>query len=368
MHIIKLATVFSGIGSIEFAFKKLKIKNKIVFACDNGERELNVSVDALYKEFEHKNNDYRNRIVTELYSKTGKYNYVKDSYFANYNISEKKWYEDIRFIDGNEFKEKVDLFVGGSPCQSFSISGKRLGLEDARGTLFYEFARLVQEIKPKVFIYENVPGMLNHDNGQTFKIITSIFDELGYNWQYKKLVATDFDIPQNRTRLYIVGFRKDLNITNFDFPIGSRTNLTVNDFLEDREHDVDHKYFHGEKGFKWVTSEKSLKKRVSINSKIARTETANQQFNWCGDMIFYPLNQQKWALNDKNVFVGSYKGTRGVCRKLTPRECLRLMGYTDDFNIVVKDTVMYRQAGNSIVVNVMEAILKKIIETGVFGK
>ena len=364
MQSIKLATVFSGIGSVEFALRKLNINHKIVFACDNGERELNVCTNDLLTEFLNKNNKYRKRIVDELYSKTGKYNYVKDTYFANYKIKENNWFEDIRFIDGTEFADKVDLFVGGSPCQSFSISGKRLGLEDARGTLFYDFARLVKEIQPKVFIYENVPGMLNHDNGRTFEIITSIFDELGYNWQFKKLVATDFEIPQNRTRLYIVGFKKGSFKREFSFPVGEKTNLTVSDFLESEP--INHKYFHGEKGFKWVTSEKSLKKRVSINSKIARTETANQQFNWCGDMIFYPIDKQKWALKDDNVYVGTFNNVKGVCRKLTPRECLRLMGYTDDFKIVVKDTVMYRQAGNSIVVNVMEAIIKEILKTGVF--
>ena len=180
------------------------------------------------------------------------------------------------------------------------------------------------------------------------------------------MIAKDYGIPQNRARVYVVGFRKDLGINNFSFPKGFKLTTEVKDFLEDSTGEVDHKYFHGEKGFKWVTSEKSLKKRVSINSKIARTQTANQQFNWCGDMIFYPIEKQQWALNDPKVYVGEFKGVRGVCRKLTPRECLRLMGYSDEFIIKVEDNVMYRQCGNSIVVNVMEEIVKELIKTGVF--
>ncbi|MDY5649729.1 MAG: DNA cytosine methyltransferase [Candidatus Enterosoma sp.] len=361
MKKINVATVFSGIGSIEHALKKQKIKSTIIFACDNGERELKLNKNEINELLLNSNN--RESIVEELYEKTGKHNYVKDTYLANYDLSHGEWFEDIRFIDGKKYEGKVDLFVGGSPCQSFSISGKRAGLEDTRGTLFYDYARMVNEIKPKVFIYENVPGMLSHDNGNTWKVISDVFDSLGYEWSATSLLASYFDIPQNRRRLYVVGFRKDLNCKKFEFPKGHKTKKVVADYLDA---DIDKSYFHGEKGFKWVTSEKSLKKRVSINSTISRTQTANQQFNWCGDMRFYPIEEQMWALEDNRVYVGEYKGVKGVCRKLTPRECLRLMGYSDDFKIVVPDNVMYRQCGNSIVVNVMEAILKQIVKTGVF--
>ena len=366
MRELKIATVFSGIGSIEHALKQLNVKHKIIFACDNGEREIKQNYDEIITFC--KNNNFSltqiNEYVKKLYINTKKINYVKESYMANYVLNEKDWYEDIRFIDGKQYANKnIDLFVGGSPCQSFSISGKRAGLNDARGTLFYDFARMVDELQPKVFIYENVPGLLNHDNGNTFRIITEIFDSLGYNWQYQKLNSKDYGIPQNRTRVFVVGFRKDLVVKKFKFPLKIKLKATVKDFLEKNP---DHSYFLGEKGFKWCTSEKSLKKRVSINKDIARTEAANQQFNWCGDKVFYPIEEQKWALNDKNVYVGRFNNVSGVLRKLTPRECLRLMGYDDSFKIVVNDQQIYRQSGNSIVVNCMKAILEEIFATEVY--
>ena len=116
---IKVATLFSGIGAIEHSLKRLNLRHEIIFAGD---------ID--------KN--------------------CKASYFNNYDISDENWHEDVTIFNAKKYKNKVDLLVGGSPCQAFSMVGKRLGLEDTRGTLFYEFARIVDECKPKVFIYENV--------------------------------------------------------------------------------------------------------------------------------------------------------------------------------------------------------------------
>ncbi len=358
---LKMATVFSGIGSPEWALKRAGIDYKIVFACDNGERELKETKEEISKAMEGLLDKEKKYFIDNLYDKTGKQNFMQQSYLANYEINDDDFYQDIRFLDGKKYKNQVDLFIGGSPCQSFSISGKRLGFEDTRGTLFYEFARLVNEIQPKVFIYENVPGMLSHDNGNTWKVISSVFDQLGYKWKLFKLCAKDYGIPQNRTRIYVVAFRNNLNILPPNDIPKQVLKKKVKDFLEKK---VDYSYYHGEKGFKWITKPLSLKKRVSINSDIARTQAANQQFNWCGDMIFEKYDAKKNY--PSNVFIGEYKGQKGVARKLTPRECLRLMGYDDDFKIVVPDQQMYRQSGNSIVVNVLEAIIKEILRKGVF--
>ncbi|MBE6114487.1 MAG: DNA cytosine methyltransferase [Erysipelotrichaceae bacterium] len=363
MKKLKIATVFSGIGAFEHALDKKKIPYEVMFACDNGERELEYTQEQINEIIANNelSSEQIKTLIDELYLKTDRVNYVEKTYKANYEINPQDYYQDIRFLNGAKYKNKVDIFVGGSPCQSFSISGKRLGLEDARGTLFYEYARLVQEIHPKVFIYENVPGMLSHDNGKTWEIISSIFESLGYEWKLFKLKATDFGIPQNRIRIFVLGFRKDQNIDLESVNISSIPLKTeLKDYLESN---VSELYYHGEKGFKWITKPLSLKKRVSINGKIARTQAANQQFNWCGDMIFESIGNR--VFSDK-IYKGYYNGEYGVARKLTPRECLRLMGFNDDFKIVVPDNKMYRQSGNSIVVNILEAIIDSIIETGVF--
>lgn len=353
---IRLATVFSGIGAPEQALLNLGCKLEIVFACDNGERELAQSSDQIKEMISKMTKKDAKKYINNLYNQTGKHNYVKDAYFENYSISEERWYEDVRFLDGNPFKNKVDLFVGGSPCQSFSIIGKRKGLEDTRGTLFYDFARLIKEIQPKVFVYENVPGMLTHDGGETWETIKNVFETLNYSIHYKLLNSLDFGIPQDRNRLFVVGFKKEKNFS-FPQPIPLTTNMF--DFLERR---VNPKHYLGEKGFKFVTSPK-YRNRARINSKIIQTQKANQQFNWNGDFIFEPLDTLK---NKKAIlsraYVGQWKGQKGVIRQLSCRECMRLMGFPDTYEIVVPSTPAYRQAGNSIVVNVLEHLFKSIYE------
>ena len=366
---IRLATMFSGIGAIEFALKRLKLKTDIIFASDNDK-------------------------------------FVKQSYFANYKIDDKNWYDDVHDINGEKYQGKIDLLVGGSPCQSFSMVGKRRGLEDTRGTLFYEFARVVKESQPKVFIYENVKGLINHDKGKTFEIIKATFDELGYRYYYKVLNAKDYGMPQHRERIFVVGF-KDKSI-EFNFPETVELEHTMQDFLEDY---IDSKYYLKEKGVKFVTSSKNRKKRYTqINGEIAICQKANQQFNWHGDFIYEEQQEQEFSefIFDVNEVEEKYylsekiknyvlaSGTKnfktstktdlevarpllqsmhkmhragvdnyvthnkGRIRKLTPRECLRLMGFGDGFKQVVSDTQMYRQAGNSIVVDVLIALLKEM--------
>lgn len=348
----KLATAFSGIGAIEHALKRKKVNYEIVFACDND-------------------------------------SHVKESYFANYDIDESRWFDLVQNIDGKKFKGKVDLFVGGTPCQSFSMVGKRRGFEDVRGTLFYEFARLVKEIKPKAFIFENVKGLLSHDSGETWKVIEKIFKDLGYTYYAQVLNARNYGIPQNRERLFVVGFLKP---RSFKFPDPLPLDIKVQDLLEDQ---TDPKYYLRNKGINFVTNPKNItKKYTQINGKIALCQKANQQFNWHGDFIFEPSGKvdKKYFLSEKVAKYVLASGTKGFyskpevdlpiarpllatmakmhragvdnyitrggnIRKLTPRECLRLMGFDDTFKIVVSDTQAYKQAGNSIVVNVLMNVL-----------
>ena len=368
---IRIATAFSGIGAIEYALKQLKKEHAIVFACDNGERIIDKDREIIENEIKKMSDREAQDYIKKLYLETGKPNFMKESYFANYNICEEQWYEDIRFLNAKKYKNQIDLFVGGSPCQSFSVNGKRYGLKDIRGTLFYEFARIIEESQPKAFIYENVKGMLTHDNGNTWKIVKSIFEKLNYNICIQQkdgkenpiLNAKDYGIPQNRERLFIVGFRKDLKIKTFEFPKKKKLTKTIFDFLDEN---VDSKYYLGQKGFEFVTSHPS---RAQVSEPIMRTQKANQQFNWNGDFIFEPLYkvEQNQEIMQR-AHVSEWKGQRGVIRQITPRECLRLMGFKDDFKIVMNDTNMYRQSGNSIVVNVLMELVKSIEKAGVWDK
>ena len=362
---INVGTVFSGIGAVEHALDLLGIDHRVIFACDNGERKLKTEYKDIVKNTQNMTNEDRNKYISEIYDKEAGVNYVEQSYKANYTIENDAYFQDVKLLDGNEFKGKIDLFVGGSPCQSFSIMGKRGGLEEARGTLFYEYARLVKEVEPKVFIYENVTGMLNHDNGHTWKVISNIFDTLGYVWKYWVLNAKDFGLPQNRRRIFVVGFKKEYSNLFEKIMEPQKIKLT-HDMSALLDKKVDNKYYLPEKGFKRAIDPKQ-KKHVALNGKIARCQVACQQYNWFGDMRFESEIPNRIE-NDNRIYKGEYNGERGVARCLSPRECLRLMGFSDSFKIVVPDTQMYRQVGNSIAVNVMMEVVKRINLTGIFDK
>lgn len=360
MKSINIGTVFSGIGAPEQALIKMGFQPNILFACDNGEIEIPQSVEEINTKIRNMELDKTNEFVKGLYKATKKTNYVKQSYFANYDIQEKDWYEDIRFLDGSIYKNKIDLLVGGSPCQSFSIIGKRAGLEDVRGTLFYDYARLIKQIGPKAFVYENVPGMLVHDHGNTWKVIHSVFESLGYMISYSVLNAKDYGIPQDRKRLFVVGLKRK-NI-EFSFPEKIPLQTEMKDYLEK---DIEARHYLGKKGFEFVTNPK-YRNRARVNSKIIQTEKANQQFNWNGDFVFEPLSSIEKRKNKAAIlnraYISNWNGQQGAIRQLTHRECLRLMGFSDTFKIVVPNVPAYRQAGNSIVVNVLEALFGQIFK------
>lgn len=346
---IRLATSFSGIGAIEYAFKRLGLKSKIIFAGD---------ID--------KN--------------------CKKSYFANYEIEEEQWHIDIRDFDASPYKGKVDIFVGGAPCQAFSIVGEQRGFEDTRGTLFREFARIVKECQPKVFIFENVQGLFKHDNGRTWQVIYNTFcDYCGYDVHYQLLNARDYGIPQTRERLYCVGFKKE---TKFKYPAPIPLPYRMYDFLEDYSEcdffnkDKNVKFLAGNKERSKLLSEGKVKEEFNdfifkvdqiadkyyLSEKVAKyvlcpgTKTFKTPIKTDLD-IARPLLQSMHKMHragvDNYVTYNKEKGIDGL-RKLTPRECLRLMGFKDDFKIVVSDTSMYMEAGNSIVVDVLIALLKQM--------
>ena len=185
---LKLGTVFSGIGAVEHALERLNIPYEIQFACDNGERKLKAKYEEIEEITKGMNNSERNAYITQLYNQTG-VNYVEQTYKANFQIPDERFFQDAKLLDGTEFCGNVDLFVGGSPCQSFSVMGKRKGLEEARGTLFYEYARLVQEVQPTLaedkgrqekkaelidFLHEQTTEFEEFDDGLVRRLIEQI--------------------------------------------------------------------------------------------------------------------------------------------------------------------------------------------------
>ena len=358
---LRVGTLFSGIGAFEEALKQLHIQHEIVFACDNGERYLKKTFDEIMAETPGMTQAEREEYVNQLYEKTGKINWVKKSYFANYDITEDRWHEDVRFMDGTQYRGQVDILVGGSPCQSFSTYGKKRGLEDTRGTLFYDYARMIQEVQPKIFIYENVRGLLCHDKGKTWKVINEVFDSLDYDIGNPQVLnAENYGLPQMRKRLFVIGIKRGIGALPFNYPLPIPLTRKSTDYLE---RDVPIEYYLPEKGFKWTTDVSRNQNKSRINRDIIGCQTAVQQYNWSGD---FRLETPKQEHRDSNyVYVGKYNGKDAVVRKLMPIECLRLMGF-ENFNIVVEDQIAYRQAGNSIAVPVLKAIIKSIAASAGF--
>lgn len=358
---IKVATVFSGIGSFEYSLKKLGIDHEISFACDNGGVILDLDYEKEYKKVAgFKTYKQKKEYVDSLYEKSRKTNFVKQSYLANHPIHDDLFFQDIRLLDGKDFEDQIDIFVGGSPCQSFSSVGFQHGLEDARGTLFYDYARLVKEIRPRAFIFENVYGLYKHDKGNTWKVIKEIFDSLGYHYNSYILNSRDFGIPQNRKRLFVIGFKDSSSFSKFEQPETKELKLKMHDILESNVKDGDLIDFDN------FNSSKSI-----VDSKYFLTPKLEAYVMNSGTKTFYTkpvidLDIARTVLstmgNRHRAGVDNYVTEQGKIRMLTEREAFRLMGYCDDFKIVVSRAQAYKQAGNSIVVSIFDAINKNLIE------
>ena len=414
---MKLATVFSGIGAIEQALHRMGVDYKIVFACDNGDVELNLlegeeledyiklkklrSKKQLKKESDIKRLDelgkkenqiaedirtqiqsMRNKIdkksfVDDLYkTRSRQTNFVKKAYLANYGhlLNLDDFHLDIRFLDATAYSNaNIDLLVGGSPCQAFSAVGAQYGLSDTRGTLFYEFARVVKETQPRVFIYENVRGLTTHDNGHTWEVMRSVFEhDLNYRISEPKILnASDYGIPQSRRRVFVVGIREDIKCADFVYPEPVPLKYTMQDFLEDNCA-YGHFTYNPENG-------ELIIERVpgKPDDKFTLT-TAVQKYVLAGGTGNYKTSKEtdlpvartlmKMMTQHHRAGVDNYitvKKEPLVLRQLSDREALRLMGFPDDFKIAVSSMQTLRQAGNSIVVDVLIAIIKEIIKTGV---
>lgn len=371
---LKIGTDCTGIGSPEQALKNLNVEHIVSFACERDK-------------------------------------YARKTYLENHSCE--IMFEDVTTRNNDE-APVVDIYFAGFPCQAFSTAGNSLGFEDIRGTIFFNCADYIRKKKPKVFVLENVPGLLYHEKkdkkqkfGKTFSTILNVLgstvngqmkmnlysDHLNYSIYWTTLNSQDFDVPQNRERVFIVGFREDV-AHSFSFPKSVRTKKRLIDILEP---EVDKKYFITEKmmrGFIY-RREAAIKKgngfgfNLTDQNEITKTITAGyyRSGKEClirsktvagyekavhGDCINIG-RAMKTKVTGRGV-VGKNKSLtittsadmgvllQGDIRRLTPRECFRLQGFPDSFKFVVSELQLYKQAGNSITVNVIQEVINNIIK------
>jgi len=267
------------------------------------------------------------------------------TYHANFGDTP---HGDITEIDEKDVPDH-DILVGGFPCQAFSQAGRKLGFEDTRGTLFFDVARIIKEKRPKAFLLENVKNLVSHDKGRTFAVIINTLIEMDYLVDYSLFKAREFGVPQNRERIYIVGFdkRQVANPENFEMPVPPKTPVNVGKILEktvDEKYTISDKLWQGHQRRKEEHKEKGNGFGYSIfNAESEYTNTISARYYKDGSEI---LIEQA----GKNP------------RKITPREASRLQGFPDNYIIPVSDTQSYKQFGNSVSVPVVQAIAEKILE------
>lgn len=278
-------------------------------------------------------------------------------YFKNFGVLPDG---DITKIKASEIPEH-NIICGGFPCQAFSISGKRKGFEDTRGTLFFDILRIADYHKPKILFLENVKNFAKHDDGNTLKTVISSLNEIGYDVFYKVLNASNFGLPQNRERIYFIAFRNDLEIENFQFPKNSNINISLNDVLEINPNDAKIIDRNDIDIYKDLDSENLFEDDLIFNRpmQIGKVNKGGQ-----GERIYDPRGHAI-TLSAFGGGVGSKTGLykiNGKIRKLSPRECARLQGFPDTFNLDDSQSQSYKQFGNSVAINVLQNILIKIAD------
>ena len=412
---IRVGTLFSGVGAPEMALRLEGIEHEVVFAAE---------IDK----------------------------YARRTYEANFGVPSDAWYKDVRDVRD---ADPVDLLVGGPPCQAFSVAGTRRGLDDPRGKMLFEFIRILEELQPRTFIFENVPGLLSMDKGGVWRLLMDLFKDTGYAVHSRYLNAKHYGVPQNRRRIFAVGFRTD-GMMAFTFPDRVPLEIHMGDLLEDV---VPGRYKLSEKGKayvlaerpdyngagggidleiahavnstlgkhhrsgvdnyysgklvdeKFVLAEKSTRLagrlRTAVNPQVSPTITAegSRHVSYNGTTVVtdprgtpLELVDEKYVLNpgptktavskqdgwgseaelNRDVACSQLAGqfTREVrgglvnyvsdprkmgIRRLTPRECFRLQGFPDSFKIPVSDAQAYRQAGNSMCVAVVRGVLRSVM-------
>ena len=263
---------------------------------------------------------------------------AQKTYHANFDEIP---YGDITTIEPEDIPS-FDMVLAGFPCQPFSQAGKKLGLTDTRGTLFFDIAKIVEKHKPTVVFLENVKRFKSHDGGRTFETIKGILEDLGYEIYAQVLNAKHFGVPQNRERIYIIGF---LGKTKFEFPKPLEQKTRLGDILEKK---VDPKYTISDK--LWAGHQRRKKEHQEKGNGFGYTMfNENSEYTSTISARYY---------KDGSEILLEQKGKNP--RKLTPREAARLQGFPDDFAIPVSDNQAYKQFGNSVAVPVIKALAKEI--------
>ena len=362
MRKIMVGSDFSGIGAFDQALMRLGIDYETVFSCDMDK-------------------------------------YARKSYVANYGEPQ---YYPVNVYDRIIPIEPLDIYMTSPPCQSFSFAGKRKGEEDKRGVLFYNSHEFIKTNNPRYFIFENVKGLLSDDNGKTFQrwcdflggksvngnpVIFPHEESVPYHIYYAVLNAKNYGIPQNRERVFIICIRDDLD-NKFSFPKPFELKKRLKDVLESN---VDEKYYLSEKMvsvLKHHNNNATHKENPNISAcihagyfKMGGRDQQYLQVNSATSKVKFQLPVENWirgGLQQNQPFqtngispcLTSAMGMGGgqtpihnydyLIRKLTPRECLRLMDFPDSFEMVVSDSQLYKQAGNSICVGVLAAIINNI--------
>lgn len=376
MEKIKVLSLFSGIGAFEKAISNLRIEADLI-----GFSEID--------------------------------KYAVKSYCKIHNISENKNLGDITKIEIKKLPRFIDLITHGSPCQDFSIAGKQAGAEKGSGTrssLMWNTIDIVKWCLPKYVIWENVKNLLSKKHKHNFDSYIEIMDQLGYNNYFQVLNAKDYGVPQNRERIYTISIRKDIDNSKFEFPSKQDLKTKLKDFLEDKveekyylSYEIVSKFFANKKTLntnvignlnmdKWQDSMKRIydidtyspaintmqggnlePKILELKSKCKRLKSLVEKTSFEeGKVLNMDLYNQTTNENISQCLTEPHHNSQRLfdgyrIRKLTPKECWRLMGFSDeDFekarSVPTSNTQLYKQAGNSIVVNVLEKIFKNLFK------
>ena len=298
---IKFIDLFCGIGGFRIAFEE---------ACEE------------------------NQIQAECVFSSDIDKYAQESYEANFG---EKPAGDITKNKKKDIPDH-DILFAGFPCQPFSIIGQMKGLNDTRGTLFFDIARIIKEKEPKAFILENVKQLVGHDKGKTLKVIVQSLKDLGYHVQYSVLNALDFGLPQKRERVVIVGHKEPILFT---FPNPEKPYKSLTEILENK---VDEKYFASD----YIREKRKEKHTSSYYPSIWHE-------NKSGNICSYPFSCALRSGASHNYLLVNGE------RRLTPREMFRLQGFPDWYKIIVSDAQAKKQAGNAVPVNMIKAVAQKLL-------